>query len=211
MAPKYPSQSSQIRGVPVEQSRPIQAKQAIRGFQDGKSFTQVSKETGIARSTLQRLKRDHKELIASKQEQAVEKMMNVREMALSRLEDEIHEFPLASLPVTIGILSDKVRDLTGGAVSAVAHISVKLPEDVTEKTVIDHLPTANLCKQDDNQDETPANTDMDNGSKNQGAAEDTADQVDDQGAGGIDADLGGDHGTHSTGGRFLCKGKGGAT
>ena len=196
-----------VRGVPVEQSRPLEFKQAIRGFQDGKTFKQIHDKTGISKTTLQRIKADHKELIAEKQDRALDKMLDVREMALSRMEQEINDIKLESLPVAIGILSDKVRDMTGGSVSTVAHISVKLPEDVKENTVIDLLPTANPCEPDSGQEETPGITEVDNGLPNQSAAADAADQGDDQGAGGVEPDLGGEPGTHTAGEKFLSNWK----
>ena len=205
MAPKHPSKSKQTRGVPVEQSRPIETKQAIRGLQAGKSISLVAQQTGIAKSTVQRLKHDFRAMIEQKQEEAVEKMLDVRGKALSRLEREMDDIPLASLPVTIGILSDKVRDLTGGAVSTIQHVSVKLPEDVKEATVIDLLPTANPCEKPSDQEETQADTEEDNGLPNQGAADETDHQDDLDGAGGIEPVASGDHGTHSSEEKFLSK------
>lgn len=175
----------------------------------GKSFNQVSQETGFSKTTLARLKQDHKDLIASKQEQALDKMLDVRALALSRLEREINDVPLASLSVTIGILSDKVRDMTGGSVSTVQHVSVKLPEDVKEATVIDLLPSANPCDEPSDQEESPANQDLDDGLPNQGAGQDPGDQDADQGAGGVAEPAGGDQGTHSSGGKFLPNWNGG--
>ena len=200
MAPKHPSQSEQKRGVPAHVSRPAEFKRAIRGFQAGKTFKEISASTGFSVSTLQNIKKDNKEIIAAKQEQALDKMLDVREMALSRLEREIDDVPLASLPVTIGILSDKVRDLTGGNVSTVAHISVKLPEEVKEGTVIDLLPTANSCEQNTDQPQLPENKGERNGSQNRRAGFEA-------GAGGIDRGATDDPVTHKNGENFFGKGK----
>lgn len=204
MAPKHPTKSPQVRGVPASQSRPLEFKQAIRGFQAGKTFKALSEKTGFSVSTLQNIKKDNAELIASKQEQAVEKMIDVRDMALSRLHREMDDIKLESLPVAIGILSDKVRDMTGGNVTTVKHVSVKLPEDVQEKTVIDLLPTAKDCKEYAVQPGDTANTAPVNGLTNHGAA-DPAAAV--QGAGGVADAPFGESLTHKARGKSFGKEK----
>lgn len=170
----------------------------------------VAQQTGISKNTVQRLKHDYRAMIEQKQEEAVERMLDVRHKALARLEREMDDIPLASLPVTVGILSDKLRDLTGGNVTTIQHVSVKLPEDVKEATVIDLLPTANSCNKPEAQPETPGITEVSNGLPNQGAADEADHQGDLDGAGGVEPVAGGDHGTHTAGEKFLSKwGEGG--
>jgi hypothetical protein len=136
-----PKRSQRVVGVPVEVGRPLETKQALRGFQDGKTGRQIAQETGISVNTLTRLKKDHHNIIQEKQEKALDDMLDVRSLALTRLKREIDDVPLPSLCVVVGILSDKITDQTGGTTSTVQHVSVKLPQDVQEGTVIDLLPS----------------------------------------------------------------------
>ena len=192
-----PKRSQRVVGVPVEVGRPLETKQALRGFQDGKTGRQIAQETGISVNTLTRLKKDHHKIIQEKQERALDDMLDVRSLALTRLKAEIDNVPLPSLCVVVGILSDKITDQTGGTTATIQHVSVKLPQDVQEGTVIDLLPSDD-CGLPGEPAKAPVDTEESGCSKKSGAT-----ALD--GAGGVSDAAAPPSLTHTTGEIFSPK------
>jgi len=153
LQPDHPTESTRVYGVPVERSRPVQFKQALRGFQDGKNIREVSDKTGIGKDALTRIRREYADVIAEKNHRAVETMVLIRERMLGKLADQIDDLKAREIPLAAAILTDKIEQLTGGNVTRVEHVSVKLPEDVVKGDVVDLFPT-NTCNDSGSDQET---------------------------------------------------------
>lgn len=154
MQPENPTESLRVYGVPVEKSRPVQFKQALRGFQDGKTVREISEKTGIGKDSLTRIKREYADVIAEKNHRAVETMVMIRERMLGKLANEVDDLKPREIPLAAAILTDKIDQLTGGNVTRVEHVSVKLPEEVEKGDIVDLFP-ANTCNDTGSDQETP--------------------------------------------------------
>lgn len=163
--PKHPANSKAKRGVPVEESRAVAFKGAVRDLAAGRTLKDVSDRHGIAVSTLQRIKKDCSDYIKSAQERNLEQMVVARDMAVSTFIRRIDEVDPSRLPVAIGILDDKIDRAVSGP-TRVEHVSVKLPVQVQARDVIDLLPTAIDCDKGSEQQQTAVNKGLLNCSPN---------------------------------------------
>lgn len=176
-------QSEPIVGQDTKKRRPLAYKRAVRALADGKSIKTVAAQENLAESNVARIRKDCSEFIQEESKKATLKLIGLRgkllDAATTALEHvdlgDVKARDVKDLSVALGVVQDKTMAVTDGRVSRVEHVHVSLPETVSAGAIIDILPPAKTCKNIEEDDQTPVNTDMAGGSGNRHSDQDQAD------------------------------------
>jgi hypothetical protein len=118
---------------------------------EGKSQRQIQSETGVSAHTIVGIRKSMPALDEkSWKKNVMETLRDVVSRGASRLSDEIDDIPITAMPVSLGILIDKINVLNDQPTAVVEH-RMRITHDeinniLLDANVIDEKPLTESCK-----------------------------------------------------------------
>lgn len=125
---------------------------------DGETNASLAKVTGFSIELMRKIRDLHPQVIEAGRKAAFARIEEALHSAAQRLADNIDTIPVRQLPITLGILVDKVQLLSGGATSRVEKVNVASPADL--QAMFDQLPEAQVEKVQTIEDQGPTQEDQ---------------------------------------------------
>ena len=113
----------------------------VNSLADGESCAQLAKRTGFEIQLVRKIRELHPEVIEAGSKAVLSRLGEALHNGSERLANEMHNIPIASLPIAVAVLVDKVQLLSGGATQRIEKINAASPEDL--RAMFDALPEAN--------------------------------------------------------------------
>jgi hypothetical protein len=119
----------------------------VKRLADGDTVPAIQKLTRLPVELIRRIRDLHPEVVEAGIAAAHSRIVESLHNAATRLADNIDDIPLSSLPVSVGILTDKVQLIRGHATQRIERRNVATPEDI--KAMFDSLPKAKAVQLED--------------------------------------------------------------
>lgn len=113
----------------------------VNSLADGESVAQLAKRTGFEIQLVRKIRELHPEVIEAGSKAVLSRLGEALHNGSERLANEMDSIPIASLPIAVAVLVDKVQLLSGGATQRIEKINAASPEDL--RAMFDALPEAN--------------------------------------------------------------------
>jgi hypothetical protein len=104
----------------------IKVDAVIRGLKQGKGINQLAVDLDIGRTTVGLIREQNRDVVPNWRRKTAQSMMELSSKLVAHLTDTYQDLPPHSKPILLGILSDKIRDLTseGGQVVQHQHVHI---------------------------------------------------------------------------------------
>lgn len=122
----------------------------VRRLADGDTVPSVVKKTGLPVELVRKIRDLHPEHIEAGRRNAFARLEEALHSGAARLADQIDNVPLQSLPITLGVVFDKIQLIRGEATSRVEHKKIASPEDL--QAMFNALPEAKVALVEDKKD-----------------------------------------------------------
>tara|TARA_R100001463_G_scaffold47620_1_gene96618 strand:+ start:20820 stop:21308 length:489 start_codon:yes stop_codon:yes gene_type:complete len=109
------NENSGNRGTPKNKTPIIKEKEILSHLKEGKGIRETAALSKVSKTTVERIRYENVEDLPKWRKKTAENMMRVQTKLLDKLEDSVDELEpsaksLASLSISIGIISDKLKD-----------------------------------------------------------------------------------------------------
>ena len=100
--------------------------EVVQGLKAGKGINQLAVDTGLGRTTVALIREQNRDIVPDWRRNTAQSMMELATDLVDHLRDTYEDLPPHSKPILLGILSDKIRDLTseGGQVVQHQHVHI---------------------------------------------------------------------------------------
>ena len=107
---------------PPKNKTPIdKEKRIVSALKEGKGIRETAALIGVAHGTVERIRYENADDLPSWRKKTVENLTRVHDKLVNQLEKSIDRLPVASIPIGIGILSDKINQHSGFSAQVVEH------------------------------------------------------------------------------------------
>ena len=98
----------------------------VEGLKAGKGINQLSVDNSLGRTTVALIREQNRDVVPDWRRNTAQSMMELASDLVEHLKDTYEDLPPHSKPILLGILSDKIRDLTseGGQVVQHQHVHI---------------------------------------------------------------------------------------
>ena len=98
----------------------------VQGLKAGKGINQLAVDNDLGRTTVALIREQNRDVVPNWRRNTAESMMELASKLVEHLTDTYEDLPPHSKPILLGILSDKIRDLTseGGQVVQHQHVHI---------------------------------------------------------------------------------------
>mgnify|MGYP006400146569 CR=1 FL=1 len=92
----------------------------------GRGINQLAVDTGLGRTTVALIREQNRDVVPNWRRNTAQSMMELASDLVDHLRDTYEDLPPHSKPILLGILSDKIRDLTseGGQIVQHQHVHI---------------------------------------------------------------------------------------
>ena len=109
------NKNSGNRGTPKNKTPIVKEKEILSHLKEGKGIRETAALSKVSKTTVERIRYENVEDLPKWRKKTAENMMRVQTKLLDKLEDSVDELEpsaksLASLSISIGIISDKLKD-----------------------------------------------------------------------------------------------------
>ncbi len=98
----------------------------VEGLKQGKGINQLAVDNDLGRTTVALIREKHRDVVPNWRRNTANSMMELATELVDHLRDTYQDLPPQSKPILLGILSDKIRDLTSEGGSVVQHQHVHI-------------------------------------------------------------------------------------
>jgi len=98
----------------------------VAGLKQGRGINQLAVDNDLGRTTVALIREQNRDVVPNWRRNTAQSMMELATELVGHLRDTYEELPPHSKPILLGILSDKIRDLTseGGQVVQHQHVHI---------------------------------------------------------------------------------------
>ena len=98
----------------------------MAGLKQGRGINQLAVDNDLGRTTVALIREQNRDVVPNWRRNTAQSMMELATELVGHLRDTYEELPPHSKPILLGILSDKIRDLTseGGQVVQHQHVHI---------------------------------------------------------------------------------------
>ena len=98
----------------------------VDGLKQGRGINQLAVDTGLGRTTVALIREQNRDVVPNWRRNTAQSMMELASDLVDHLRDTYEDLPPHSKPILLGILSDKIRDLTseGGQIVQHQHVHI---------------------------------------------------------------------------------------
>ena len=133
---------------PPKNKRPIEKeKKILSALKQGKGIRETAALIGVAHGTVERIRYENADDLPSWRKKTVENLTRVHDKLVNQLENSIEKLPVASIPIGIGILSDKINQHSGFSAQVVEHKHLHIDHSAVNGLLSDNKTEGNTGKQ----------------------------------------------------------------
>ena len=133
---------------PPKNKTPIEKeKKILSALKQGKGIRETAALIGVAHGTVERIRYENADDLPSWRKKTVENLTRVHDKLVNQLENSIEKLPVASIPIGIGILSDKINQHSGFSAQVVEHKHLHIDHSAVNGLLSDNKTEGNTGKQ----------------------------------------------------------------
>ena len=119
----------------------------MSALKQGKGIRETAALIGVAHGTVERIRYENADDLPSWRKKTVENLTRVHDKLVNQLENSIEKLPVASIPIGIGILSDKINQHSGFSAQVVEHKHLHIDHSAVNGLLSDNKTEGNTGKQ----------------------------------------------------------------
>ena len=133
---------------PPKNKTPIdKEKRIVSALKQGKGIRETAALIGVAHGTVERIRYENADDLPSWRKKTVENLTRVHDKLVNQLENSIEKLPVASIPIGIGILSDKINQHSGFSAQVVEHKHLHIDHSAVNGLLSDNKSDGEAEKQ----------------------------------------------------------------
>jgi hypothetical protein len=133
---------------PPKNKTPIEKeKKILSALKEGKGIRETAALIGVAHGTVERIRYENADDLPSWRKKTVENLTRVHDKLVNQLENSIEKLPVASIPIGIGILSDKINQHSGFSAQVVEHKHLHIDHSAVNGLLSDNKSEGKAEKQ----------------------------------------------------------------
>lgn len=133
---------------PPKNKTPIEKeKKILSALKEGKGIRETAALVGVAHGTVERIRYENADDLPSWRKKTVENLTRVHDKLVNQLENSIEKLPVASIPIGIGILSDKINQHSGFSAQVVEHKHLHIDHSAVNGLLSDNKSEGKAEKQ----------------------------------------------------------------
>ena len=141
------NKNSGNRGTPKNKTPIEKEKKILSALKQGKGIRETAALIGVAHGTVERIRYENADDLPSWRKKTVENLTRVHDKLVNQLEKSIDRLPVASIPIGIGILSDKINQHSGFSAQVVEHKHLHIDHSAVNGLLSDNQSGGNPPKQ----------------------------------------------------------------
>jgi len=104
----------------------VKVDEVVEGLRAGKGINELAVDNDLGRTTVALIREQNRDVVPNWRRNTARSMMELASKLVTHLTDTYEDLPPHSKPILLGILSDKIRDLTseGGQVVQHQHVHI---------------------------------------------------------------------------------------
>ena len=141
------SKNSGNRNPPKNKTPIEKEKKILSALKEGKGIRETAALVGVAHGTVERIRYENADDLPSWRKKTVENLTRVHDKLVNQLENSIEKLPVASIPIGIGILSDKINQHSGFSAQVVEHKHLHIDHSAVNGLLSDNKSEGKAEKQ----------------------------------------------------------------
>ena len=141
------NKNSGNRGTPKNKTPIEKEKKILSALKEGKGIRETAALTKVAHGTVERIRYENADNLPSWRKKTVENLTRVHDKLVKQLEKSIDRLPVASIPIGIGILSDKINQHSGFSAQVVEHKHLHIDHSAVNSLLSDNKSGGEASKQ----------------------------------------------------------------